>query len=179
MDAEILEFPGGFGVYGSGKRIFGNRSTSKHWKHMVTIITGHSVSPGLCPMLPTHQARSWPPSVLWLRVPPAPHTPRPQGWLIKHWSLFLFTCSQVPPDPGLLPTGSADAACPRRINEAHLGLAPSYRTWHEAVIFKSFLPLDKSPSLWIPSLGNPWLRVDLIMMQTAPIQGIRQFKGLS
>jgi len=53
----MLEFPGGFNVYGSGKRIFGNRTTSKHWKHTVTIIMG----------LRTSSSR--------LFLPHAPHTP--------------------------------------------------------------------------------------------------------
>ena len=53
----MLEFPGGFNVYGSGKRIFGNRTTSKHWKHTVTIIMGLRASSSR------------------LFLPHAPHTP--------------------------------------------------------------------------------------------------------
>ena len=149
MDAEILEFPGGTNVYGSGKRVFGNRSTSKNWKHMVTIIMGLTASISrmflvYAPCSPhikqghsPHQSRGY-------VCPPCPAHPDPRvgSSSTEACSLSLFPRSPRPraspwmeAEDSSLPTGSADAACPKRITEAHLGLAPSYRTRHEAAIF--------------------------------------------
>lgn len=144
MDAETLEFPGGFNVYGSGKRISGNRTTSKHWKHTVTIIMGlrasssrlflpqapHTpskvtacISPGdMCPPTHTHpDTRHQTPELIHQALKPVPGHKLPG-----------------PPVSGLLPTmeaehsplatGSAATAGPKRINEANFDLAPSYGT---------------------------------------------------
>lgn len=137
MDAEILEFPAGFNVYGSGKRISGNRTTSKNWKHMLTVIMGLIVSISkmflvYAPCSPhTEQGHS---------SQNSPPTPRPQGWLVEHWSLFLVTCSQIPrfrasPRNGGRTWSSAhgvSSCCmPQEDpNEAHLVLAPFYGTQH-------------------------------------------------
>ena len=73
-------------------------------------------------------------------VSPNPRTPRHQTPELIHQALKPVRCHLFPgpPDPGVLPTmeaehsplptGSADTAGPKKINEANFDLAPSYGT---------------------------------------------------
>ena len=86
LDAEILEFTGGFNVYGSGKRIFGNRTTSKNWTHVVTTIMGLTASISRMSLWFMSHDPHKPSKVMAPRLPCLPTL----GWLIEYWNLFLI-----------------------------------------------------------------------------------------